>query len=121
MISKQSEWRAKSARDRRPRGLAACLFFPGNNRRERSPNGNDGASRRIVSGMSAREHFFLYVLHEILNLPLHLFHALAHLQDDRNAANVYPQVASQIENEFQPLQVLIGIKSRVSFGARGFQ
>ena len=63
----------------------------------------------------------LDVLHELLDLALHLLHALAHLQDDRHARDVDAQIARQRKNELQPLQIFVGIEARVTFGARGFE
>src|SRR3982751_3559029 len=61
---------------------------------------DDGASqrhdrpfRRIGGRSRSGQYFLLDVLHEVLNLALRLFHALAHLQDDRYATDVYSQVA----------------------------
>src|SRR5271163_4206986 len=63
----------------------------------------------------------LDVLHEILDLMLHFFHALAHLQNNSNAADVYSQIARQRQNEFKPLQIFIGVKPSVAFGATGLE
>src|ERR1700693_1068551 len=71
--------------------------------------------------MGAGEHFLLDILHELLDLALHLFHALAHLQDDRHAADVHPQIASQRQDELQPLQVFVRVKAGVALGARGLE
>src|SRR6202034_2754624 len=57
-------------------------------------------------------------LHKALNLLLHRFHLLAHVQDDLHARQVHPQLARQLQNHFQPLQILIRIEPRVPFAAR---
>src|SRR5205814_1253997 len=67
------------------------------------------------------ENFFVNIFHEILDLALHLFHALAHLQDDGDAADVHAQVARQIKNKFEALQVVIGVEACVAFGAGRFK
>jgi len=43
------------------------------------------------------------------------------LQDDRHAADVDAKVSRQRQNEFQPLQVFVGVQARVAFGARGLE
>jgi hypothetical protein len=43
--------------------------------------------------LHATEHFAANVVDKALHLPVHLFHALTHLQNDGNAGNVYTQVA----------------------------
>ena len=67
------------------------------------------------------KHFGAHVLDEILHLPIHLFHALPHLQNNGDAGNIDAQFARQVENELQPLQVFIRVQTRVSHRARGLQ
>jgi hypothetical protein len=90
-------------------------------RYHRPSHRHDRALRRIGRGMGASEHFFLNVLHELLDLALHFFHALAHLQNDRHAADVHAQVARQRQDEFQPLEVFVRVETCIAFGARRFQ
>src|SRR5262249_49586567 len=80
---------------------------------------NNGTAGRIgaLLRMGTRDYLLPNQPDEFLHLPLHLFHALAHLQDDCNAGDVNPEIASQIENEFKALQILIGIKPRVVLSA----
>ena len=101
------------------RVLATPLPVGNGRRRNYGPaDGNDGSLGRISGGIGASQHFLLDVLHELLDLPLHFFHTLAHLQDDRHASDVHPKVASEREDEFQPFQVFIRIESCVALGAR---
>src|ERR1700758_140272 len=65
--------------------------------------------------MGARQDLLLNVLYEVLNLALHLFHALAHLQNDGDAGNVHTKVAGQVQNELQPLQIFVGVKAGITF------
>ena len=92
------------------------LFFSIDNRRKRPSYRNYGAACRIVSRIRARHDFLLQILHEVLNLPLHLFHAFAHLQDDRNPADVHTQVPRQVQNELEPLQVFIRVEPGIALG-----
>src|SRR5258707_414342 len=95
--------------------LQRLSFLSDRRRRKRSSDGHNCTTGWISGGTSARHHFLLDGLHEILNLPLHFFHALAHLQDDGNAADVYAQIACQIQNELQALQIFVRVESRVAF------
>ena len=44
----------------------------------------DGSAAAVGPG----QHFLLNILHKFLNLALHLFHALPHLQNDGHAADI---------------------------------
>ena len=48
-----------------------------------------------MTSVRARHNLLLDVLHKVVHLPLHLFHALAHLQDDGHPADIHAQVARQ--------------------------
>ncbi len=61
-----------------------------------------------------RQHLGPDIIDEPLHLPVHLLHALTHLQHNRDPGDVHPQVARQIQDEFQTLQVLIGIEPRIA-------
>jgi len=74
---------------------------------------------RISGSAGAREHFFLNVLYKILNLPLHLLHALAHLQDDGHAADFTPGRGKR-KDKLQSLEIFIGIKASVPSVRDGF-
>jgi hypothetical protein len=82
----------------------------------RAADRNDRTLGRISGRPSPRQHFLLDGFHEILDLILHFFHALAHLQDDGDAADVHAEIARQVQNEFQPLQVFVGVEASVAFG-----
>src|SRR5207245_10408252 len=58
---------------------------------------------------------------EVVAMPVHRLHAVAHLQDGSDAADVHAEVAGKIEDEFEALQVLVGIETRVAFGAGGVE
>src|SRR5262249_42949288 len=66
----------------------------------------------------ARKHLALNKFHEVLHLPLHLFHAFAHVQNDGDAGNVYTEIAGETKNEFEPLKILIGIETSVPLSSR---
>ena len=65
------------------------------------------------------QHLRPHVLDEPLHLPVHLLHALAHLQHNRNPRDIHAQIARQIQNELQPLDVLIRVQPRVSLERDG--
>jgi hypothetical protein len=63
------------------------------------PNGSNGTARRVIAGVGPRKYLLLNVLHKIMNLPLYLFHALSHLQDNGNSADVHAQITRVAEHE----------------------
>jgi len=44
---------------------------------------------------------------EFLDLRLHLVHLLAHVEDDLDARQIHAQIAREVQNDFEPLQVFI--------------
>src|SRR4051794_20682533 len=58
--------------------------------------------------------------HELLYLRLHVAHLLAHVQDDFDARKIHAEVARQVQNHFEPLQVLRRVEPRIAVAARGF-
>ena len=64
------------------------------------------------------EHFGAHKVDEPLHLPVHLLHALAHLEDDCDSRNIHAQIPRQVQDELQPLQVLIGIEPRIAVRPR---
>src|SRR5208337_396117 len=114
--SRHKCWRPKSYLSRRvfsPRRIHC--------RHQRTPQRNDCALGWIGGGRGPRQHLVLDVLHELLDLPAHLLHALPHLQNDGHAADIDPQIACQRQDELQPLQIFIGIKPGIAFGAAGLE
>ena len=71
--------------------------------------------------MDMLQHLRTHIVHKTLHLPVHLLHALAHLQNDRDAGDIDPEVARQIQDELEAFQVFVGIEARVSLGPGGFQ
>jgi len=63
----------------------------------------------------------LQVLEESLKLLLHRIHLLAHVEYDLDTREINSQVARQRKNQFQSLEIGIGIEPRVSFRARRLQ
>src|ERR1700730_13318986 len=101
--------------------LPALILRTDRRHYHRSSHRNHCALCRIGCSIRPRQHFLLDVLDELLDLALHFFHALAHLQDDRHAADVDTEVAGQRQNELQPLQVFVGVEASVPFGSRGLE
>ena len=66
---------------------------------------------------AARELAF-DVIHELVDLALHLLDLPPHVQDDLDAGEVHAEVARQREDRFELLQVLFGVEARVAVGAR---
>ena len=95
-----------------------------------SPRESRGAARRersrceyaaVVAGEKLARHFAAHKLDERFHLRLHLRHLVAHVQNDFDAGQIHAQLARQIQNHFQPLQVLIGVKPRVALRTRRLQ
>src|SRR5208282_3604639 len=119
-------WRADAATGQET-GVAAIAggreklrFARGSGSRGRDSfaDGYDGGSGAGRGLLKAREHLGTHVFDEGLHLAVHLFHALAHLQDDGDAGDVDAEVAGEVENELEPLQIFIGVEAGVALGAR---
>src|SRR4026209_1850584 len=63
----------------------------------------------------------LQILEEPLKLLLHSVHLLAHVENDLHTREIHAEVARQRKNQFQSLEIRIGIEPRVSFRARRLQ
>ena len=66
-------------------------------------------------------HFAAHELDERFHLRLHLRHLVAHIQNNLDARQVHAQLTRQIQNNLQPLQVLVRIQPRVSLRPRRLQ
>jgi hypothetical protein len=71
--------------------------------------------------LHAGDHLGADVLDEVLHLLIHGFHALAHLQDDGDAGDVDAEIAGEVEDELEALEVFVGIEAGVAFGAGGLE
>ena len=78
-------------------------------------------TRRLAHMLHPRQHLRAHVLDKVLHLPVHRFHPLPHLQDDRDPGNVHAQIARQVQDELQPLEVLVRVEPRVAFRPRRLQ
>ena len=63
----------------------------------------------------------LQVLEEPLKLLLHRVHLFAHVKDDLDARKIHAEVARQRQDQLEPLEIWIGVETRVAFGARRLQ
>ena len=72
-------------------------------------------------GAGAVGKFAVEGAEEILNLMLHLGHFLAHVENNFDARQVDAQVASEVENDFEPLQIVVGIQAGVAVTTRRLQ
>ena len=52
---------------------------------------------------------------------LHRVHLLAHVENDFDAGEIYAEVARQREDQFESLEIGIGVESSVSLGPRRLQ
>ena len=46
---------------------------------------------------------------ELLDLPLHLAHLFAHIENDLDARQVHAQIARKMQDHLQPLEIAIRI------------
>jgi len=63
----------------------------------------------------------LQVLEEPFKLLLHRVHLLSHVENYLNAREVHTQVARQRKDQLEPLEIRIGVETRVALRTRGFQ
>src|SRR5947209_12179244 len=86
----------------------------------RAPDGND--SRIRSRGVLATRKLLLYcddeIFHHLRHLVIHLFHPLLHIEDDGDARHVDAEIAREGQDEFEALQVLLGVHARVALSAR---
>ena len=80
-----------------------------------------GATRRCSQSSMPRAISLLDVLHELVDLALHLLDLPAHVEDDLDAGEVDAEIAGQRQNRFELLEVLFRVEARVAVGARRLQ
>ena len=84
-------------------------------------HGDHGGAGLAGGVLHAGEHFGADVVDEVLHLVVHGFHALTHLENDGDAGDVDAEVAGEVEDELEALEVFVGIEAGVAFGAGGFE
>ncbi len=57
----------------------------------------------------------LQVLEKTFELALHRVHLFAHVQNDLDPGEVHAEIARQRQNNFQTLEIGVGVKTRVAF------
>src|ERR1700685_4064048 len=72
----------------------------------------------VLAGIKSARHLAAHEMRERLHLRLHLCHLVAHIQNNFDPRQVHAQLARQIQNHLEPLQVLIRIKPRISLRTR---
>jgi hypothetical protein len=63
----------------------------------------------------------LQILEEALKLMLHRIHLFTHVQNDFHTREIYTKITRQGENQLQPRQIGVSVKTRVAFGPRRLQ
>jgi len=63
----------------------------------------------------------LEVLKESFELVLHCVHLLAHVQNDFDSSEVYPEITCQGKNKLQSFEIRIGVKPGVTLRTRRFE
>src|SRR4029077_3338580 len=83
---------------------------------------NDGvAGFAIINSHKVARHFTAYEADERFHLRVHLGHSVAHIEDDFDAREIHTELARQIQDHFQALEIAVGIKPRVALRARRLQ
>src|SRR5271168_1802287 len=72
----------------------------------------------VLAGVEAARHFAAHKMGERFHLRLHLRHLVAHVQNNFDAGEIHAQFERQIQNHFQPLQVLVGVQPRIALRTR---
>jgi hypothetical protein len=62
-----------------------------------------------------------HVIHELVDLALHLLDLPAHVQDDLDAGEVDAEIAGQRQDGLELLEILFRVEPRVAVGARRLQ
>src|SRR5664279_5584588 len=84
---------------------------------ERAPHRYEGSAAG-VGLLRARHHIVAHIADEPRHLALHFVHTLAHLQNNRDTRDVHSQVPRQRQDQFQTLDIFVGVEAGVAFGAR---
>src|SRR5687767_1441704 len=60
----------------------------------------------------------LDVVHELVDLALHLLDLAAHVQDDLDAGEIDAEIARQRQNRLQLFEVFLGVQPGITLGSR---
>src|SRR5947207_13609809 len=63
----------------------------------------------------------LQILEEAFEFALHGVHFLTHVEDDFHAGEINAEVSGEGEDDFEPLEIAVRVKTRVALGPRRFQ
>src|SRR6516164_2534164 len=100
-----------------PSRLAAGSVFAGRERDYRDQR----ILRFRLGGPRARGELAVERGDEALHLPLHLRHLLPHVENDLDAREVHTELARQMQDDLQSLEIAVSIEPRVAFAARRTQ
>jgi hypothetical protein len=103
-------------------GRRLLTFVPGMNIQPRPAEGDDGALAGIGLRMAGPEgNFFLHKPDEILHFAVHVLHTFPHLENDGDSGDIDAEIASQVQDELQALQVLFRVEASVALSTRGLE
>src|SRR6185503_9842066 len=71
--------------------------------------------------VDAARELTLDIIHELVDLALHLLDLPPHVQDDFNAGEVHSEIAGQREDGLELLEILFRIEPRIALGPRRLQ
>ena len=63
----------------------------------------------LVQLRGAIREFVLDIFDKCLHFALHLFQTLAHVQNDFHSGQIHTQVASEVQYQFEPLQIFLSV------------
>src|SRR5262245_43215314 len=79
---------------------------------------NQAVASGLRCALGARRQLAIQRRDELLNLTLHLAHLFAHVENNLHAREIHAEIAREMQNHLEPLDVLGRVKPRVAFAAR---
>src|SRR5579863_3852830 len=106
---------AARRQDRAKRGGKLLVYA---DRLPRRSSHNRGAILPILARIKPPRHLAAHKMRKRLHLRLHLRHLVPHVQNNFDPRQIHAQLARQIQNHLEPLQVLIRIQPRIPLRTR---
>ena len=85
-----------------------------------STSRDQGALAALIRAEQFLRDVLANILNEVFEFVLHAVHLLAHVQDYFNAGEIHAEVASEVEDELQTLNILFSVIARALRGSRWF-
>src|SRR5262252_9228860 len=78
---------------------------------------DQGVRRALTALLLPARHLIAQGREETVELLLHAFNRLLHLENDLDPREIHPEIARQAQNPRQALHVIFGVEPRVALGA----